>query len=232
MKTVQSNRFLKTSLRILCLAFALAASSAWAAFTTWDLNPENLNAPVGDVSHPYTVDAHTITAYGFDNNAGTGTPSQLYFKHELGDPSEFEHGLGLVNTLHHELQVGPNGSPLQFIQFDLTSILAAGFIHGQVSMGSVQAGELWAMYGSNALGTLGTLLNGVPFGSDTNGQFVDIPDFGTFHFISVVSAGLDSLPIALQAELAPIPEAATLLPVALLAISATLLEIRRRRTLA
>jgi len=227
MNNVQSNHFLKTSLRILCLAFALAASSAWAAFTTWDLNPDSLNESVNSPSHDYTVNGSTITAHGYDNNNGVGTDHTLFFKNDPNDNDE--HGLGLVGTLHNELQVGPTGAPLHFIQLDLSSILAQGFIHGQLSVGSVQPGELFHLYGSNTLGTLGTLLNGGPFGSGVDNQFIDIPDFGTFHFISVVAAALEKMPVAFQAELAPIPEAASFIPVALLAISAALLEVRRRR---
>lgn len=227
MKTAQSNRLVKASLRILCVAFALAATSAWAAFVTWDLNPDNLNESVNSPSHDFTVSGSTITAHGYDNTNGVGSDHVLFFKNDPADTDE--HGLGLVNTLHNELQVGPTGVPLHFIQLDLSSILAQGFIHGQLSVGSVQPGELFNLFGSNTLGTLGILLNAVPLGSAADNQFMDIPDFGTYHFISVVAAALDVLPVAFQAELAPIPEAANLIPVALVAISAILVEVRRRR---
>jgi len=227
MKAGEPNRVLKISLRILCAAVVLAGSSAWAALVTWDLNPDNLNQDVGSTSHDYTVGGFTIGAHGYDNNNGVGTPHELYFKHS---PVEFdESGLGLVGTLHNELQVGANGVPLHFIQFDLTSILALNFVNGKISVSSVQPGELFNLYGSNTLGTLGALLNSTPFGNESENQLVSIPNFGTFHYISVVAAALDVLPLAFQAELIPIPEAATLIPVALLVISATLFEIRRRR---
>lgn len=225
MKMVQSNRLFRNTFRILCLAAGLAASSAFAAFTTWDLNPDNLNQTVNAPNADFTVDGYTITAHGYDNQNGIGNDHVLYYKSEGPE----EHGLGLFGTLHNELQVGANGVPLHFIQLDLTSIIAAGFIHGRISVGSVQPGELFNLYGSNTLGTLGALLNGTPFGNDVDSEFLDIPDFGTYHYISIVAAALDVLPVAFQAELVPIPEAASLIPVALLALFAALFEIRRRR---
>lgn len=228
MKPARSNGFSSTSLRTLCVViFISAASSGWAAFVTWDLNPNSLNQNVGSPSQGYTVQGFSITARGYDNNNGTGTPRELFYKFDPLDDDE--RGLGLVGTLHNELQVGPNGVPLHFIQLDLTSILAQSFINGRISVGSVQPGELFSLYGSNTLGMLGTLLNGTPYGSDVNNQFVDIPNFGTYQYISVVAVALDILPVAFQAELVPIPEAATLLPVALVAFGAMLFEIRRRR---
>ena len=233
MKTAQSNRLLKISLQAVCVAVALGASSAWAAFVTWDLNPNNLNQPVGSASQSYTVSGSTITAYGFDTApfntpAGTpGTPHQLFYKFDPNDADE--HGLGLVDTLHNELQVDINGMPVNFIQLDLSSILTQGFINGQLSVGSVQPGELFNIYGSHTLGVLGTLLNPTPFGNGDDQQFVDIPNFGTYEFISVVAAALDVLPVAFRADLVPIPEATTLIPALLLATSAILVEVRRRR---
>jgi hypothetical protein len=60
-------------------------------------------------------------------------------------------------------------------------------------------------------------------------MFIDIPDFGTYQFISVVAVAFDVLPVALRAELIPIPEASSLLPAAVLVIGVTVFEIRRRR---
>jgi len=233
MKTAQSNRLLKISLQALCVAVVLGASSAWAAFVTWDLNPNNLNQPVGSATQDFTVSGSTITASGWDNNSfsshgnAPNTPHELFYKFDPNDADE--HGLGLVDTLHNELQVDANGHPLNFIQLNLTSILAQGFINGQISVGSVQPGELFNLYGSHTLGTLGTLLNPTPFGNGDDRQFVDVPDFGTYEFISVVAAALDVLPVAFRADLVPIPEATTLIPALLLATSAILVEVRRRR---
>jgi hypothetical protein len=225
MNMVTANRFLAYFFRVFCVAVALAATSAWASFVTWDLNPDQLNQNVGSADRTYTVDNYSITAHGFDNNNGFGTPHELFYKFTPGDDTE--HGLGIVGTPNNELQVAGNGSPLNFIQFGLSSILQAGFLHGQISVGSVQNGELWSLYGSNTLGTLGTLLNSTPYGHETDAMFVDIPDFGSYQFISVVAVAFDVLPVALRAT--PIPEASSLLPAAVLVIGVTAFEIRRRR---
>ncbi len=170
------------------------------------------------------MSGYTITAYGYDNNGGTGIARELFYKNAGSD----EIGLGLAGVLHNELQVS-NGNPLQFIQLDLTSILAAGFFNGQISVGSVQTGELFDFYGSNALGVLGTKLNSSSYDSSQDDQFVSIPNFGTYKFISVVAAAVDVLPVAFRAEITPIPEATSILPTAFLAIVVTAFEARRRR---
>ena len=224
MKTLKSNRLLKASLLVLCGSFAFVASSAWATLVTWDLNPGGLNAPVGSSSQSYTVSGYTITANGYDNSGGVGTAHELFFKN--GGVGEI--GLGLVDTLHNELQVS-GGIPLQFIQLDLRSILSLGFTNGQISVASVQPNESFNLYGSTTMGTLGTLLNITPYGTSVDDVFISVPDFGTWGFISVVAASGDVLPVAFRATIAPIPEAASLVPAALLVIVATAFEARRRR---
>jgi hypothetical protein len=189
---------------------AVIASTSWAAIV-WELNPApRQNAPVGSSSHTYTSSGFSITAYGFDNNGGIGTAHELFYKNQMEIDGAVEFGLGLTNTQSNELQVG-----LHFIQFDFTAMLAAGMLNGQISVGSVQAGEAFAIYGSNALGTLGTQVGGT-FGSAFDNQFVSIPGFGQFHYYSIVAAADDVLPVAIQADLPPVPEMNALLPVAAL----------------
>jgi hypothetical protein len=225
MKTTKTANFLKTALLLFCGGVAFIAVSAHATVVTWDLNPSGLNQSVGSSSNAYTVSGATITAYGYDNNGGTGTLHDLFYKNDSAD----EVGLGLVNTLHNELQVDTSGNPLQFIQLDVSSILAAGFINGKIEIGSVQSGELFNLFGSNSLGMLGTKLNGSPYDSSKDDVFVSVPNFGTYKFISVVSAADDVLPVAFQASITPIPEARSLVPTALLAVAVTAFEARRRR---
>jgi hypothetical protein len=226
MKTASLNHFVKFSILAVCCSVAFAAPAARAAFTTWDLNPDNLNESANSSSHDFTVDGHTITATGYDNQNGVGNLHTLYFKNDPIEPDE--HGLGIIGTPHNELQAA-NGSPLHFIQLNLSSIIAAGFINGRLSVGSVQPGELFQLYGSNQAGMLGTALFANALGAESDNAFVALPDFGTYQYISIAAIALDVLPVAFQAELVPVPEAATFVPVALLAIGAMLLEIRRRR---
>jgi hypothetical protein len=207
-----------------CAVFALVSTSAQAVVVTWDLNPTNANASLGSASHTFTSSGYNITAYGYDNVSGPDTPHTLYYK----DTSNTDHGLGLVGTANNELQ-NNSGSPLQYIQFDLTSILSLGFTNGQIKISSVDTGEGWTLYGSNTLGTLGTNLNPAGFGDTTNNTWVNIPDFGTYKYVSVVSTIDDVLPWALRATVVPIPEAASVIPVLCLVVGATALEARRRR---
>jgi hypothetical protein len=225
MKTTGSNRLLKATLIAFTCACTFAASSTWAVLVTWNLNPSGSNAAVGSNSQSYTVSGYTITARGYDNNNGVGSAHELYFKNEgVG-----ERGLGLVGTPNFELQVSPTGVPLQFIQLDLSSILAQGFTNGQISVGSIQSGESFLLYGSNTLGSLGTKLTANPFGSTFDETFVSVPNFGSYNFISVVAGAVDVLPVAFRATIVPIPEAASVIPVLGLVLAATALEVRRRR---
>ncbi len=212
--------------------FALVSTVVFAApslaAVVWDLNPEpRQHAPAGSSSLVYTSDGHSITAYGFDNNAGFGTPHELFYKNipEINGAVEF--GLGLTNTPSNEIQPG-----LHFIQFDFTAALAAGMALGQISVGSVQPGELFAFFGSNTLGTLGTQVGG-PFGSDVDDQFVNIPNFGQFSFYSVVALQMDVLPVAVSGVFpSQVPEMNALIPIGglVLLMGAASTWRRRRRT--
>jgi hypothetical protein len=206
------------------LLTAVTASSSWAAIV-WDLNPApRQNGAAGTAVLTYTTSGYSITAYGFDNNAGIGTAHELFYKNENEIGGAVEFGLGLTNVRSNELQPG-----LHFIQFDFTAALAAGLFNGQISVGSVQPGELFAFYGSNTLGTLGAQVGG-PFGSTFDNQFVAIPNFGQFNYYSVVALQDDVLPVAVRADLAPIPEMNALLPIAGLVLLVFMTNAWRKRT--
>lgn len=211
---------------VFCAILFVAVIASAQAAIVWDLNPNDQNAPVGASSHTYTSGGFSITAYGFDNHSGIGTAHDLFYKNvpEIGGATET--GLGLTNTLNNELQVG-----LHFIQFDFTAALAAGMFNGQISVGSVQPGEMFAFYGSNTLGTLGAQVGG-PFGSTFDNQFVSIPNFGQFNYYSVVALADDVLPVAVRADLRPVPEMNALLPIAALVVLLAATNVWRRRRLA
>jgi hypothetical protein len=219
MQTQSTGRFIKLFCAILCTVFA---ASSWGAIV-WDLNPNNQNAPVGSSSRTYTVSGFSITAYGFDNHSGIGTPHELYYKSVMDIGGAVERGLGLVGTPNNELQVG-----LHFIQFDFTAMLAAGMLNGQISVGSVQANEAFAIYGSNTLGTLGTQVGGI-YGSAFDNQFVPIEGFGQFHYYAVVSMSEDVLPVAIRADLPPVPEMSAILPVTALLLLVFSVSAMRKR---
>jgi len=193
------------------------------ASVVWDLNPNQLNAPVGSSSHTYTSSGFSITAYGFDNHSGLGTAHDLFYKSIPAIGGATETGLGLTNTLSNELQAG-----LHFIQFDFTAALAAGMLHGQLSVGSVQPGETFAFFGSNTLGTLGSQVSGI-FGSAFDDKFVAIPNFGQFNYYSVMAITDDVLPVAVQADLPAVPEMNALLPIASLVVLLAATNVWRTR---
>lgn len=214
--------------KILCAAvFTAVIASTSSAAVVWDLNPNDLDAPVGSNTQLFTSEGFSITARGFDNNNGIGTPRELYFKNKPPSGGAVEFGLGLV-TPHNEINAGPNG-PLNFIQFDVTAILAAGMFNGQISVGSLQEGESFSIYGSNAIGTLGAQLSGPFVGLAFDNQFVALPDFGLYNFYSIVASSGNVLPVALSAELAPIPEMNALLPVGALVLLVFATHAWRRR---
>ena len=214
------NRFRRFAIATAILFAGVVASQA---AVVWDLNPNDQNAPVGSSSRTYTSSGFTITAYGFDNHAGIGTAHELYYKHENVIGGAVESGLGLTNTPHNELQAG-----LHFIQFDFTAALAAGMFNGQLSVGSIQEGESFSIFGSNTLGTLGTQVGGV-YDSSFDNQFVSIPNFGQFLYYSVLAMSDDVLPVAVRAEIPAIPEMSALLPIAALLLLVFAADVRRRR---
>ena len=211
--------------RLVAIASALFIAASTQAAIVWDLNPGDQNAPVGSSSHTFTSSGISITAYGFDNNSGFGTAHELFYKHENLIGGAVESGLGLTNTPHNELQ--PN---LHFIQFDFTAALAAGMMNGELSVGSVQEGETFAIYGSNTLGTLGIQLTPA-LGSTFDNQYVPLPAFGEFLYYSVVALADDVLPVSIRGDLAPVPEMSAILPIfALLLLIFAADVLRRRRT--
>ena len=223
-----------TRSRQIALAFCgllLASVVASQATVVWELNPvPRKDQPAGSAILTYTAPDSTaggsfsITARGYDNHSGIGTAHELYFKSKSEINGAVEFGLGLTNTLSNEIQPG-----LHFIQFDFTAALAAGLFNGQISVGSVQPGEMFAFYGSNTVGTLGTQVGG-PFGNAVDDQFVSIPGFGQFNYYSVVALADDVLPIAIRADFQPVPEANALIPIAaLLAFLAAGHAWRKRR---
>jgi hypothetical protein len=220
-----NKRFLKALMLVLC-GSCVAVSSGWATVVTWDLNPSGLNAPVGSSTHDFTVSGYTITARGYDNSGGVGSAHGLFFKNAGGD----EIGLGVVDTDHNELQVDISGDPLQFIQLDLRSILLQGFTNGEIEVGSVQSGELFNLFGSNTLGTLGSKLNSTAYDSSKDDIFVPVPNFGSFQFVSVVAAAADVLPVKFRATCIPEPGTFSLMILGGAGLAGLLFGQRRMRS--
>jgi serine-aspartate repeat-containing protein C/D/E len=142
----------------------------------------NFNLPSGilGTSQAYTVNGIAITAYGFNNG---GTARKLYGKNQGGNES----GLGIAGTA-----AGANEIDVTtFVQLDLENLRTSGATNATMTVGSVQVGESYNVYGSNTLGSVGTLL-GAPNRTLDNSPFA-IPAFGTYRYISVRASCVDVL---------------------------------------
>lgn len=205
MRVKPSGHFLaKTAVCV--LALAALVSSAGAALVTWDFNPNNLHQSAGASSYDFNSNGFTITARGFDRVSGPDTPHMLFFKNQPDLGGAGRRGLGLDGTPSNELNVNGNGSIPHYIQFDLSAILDQGFDDGQIAVTSLQAGEGFRIYGSNTLGRLGDQLGGTYSGLTFDGEFVNLPDFGDYEFISIAAADGRVLPLAFRAHMPAIPE--------------------------
>jgi hypothetical protein len=214
-------------LSILAVSLALA-SSASAVMVSWEFNPQGLNQPVGSSSVTLTEYGFSIIASGYTVNSSGDTPRGLYFKNEGPD----ELGLGVVGTAHHELE-GIGGAPAQYLQLDISALLARGGVtNGKLQVGSVQgdSNDTFTIYGSNVAGVLGKKISAV-FDSSSDQVFVSIPNFGAYKYISIGALSGDVLPMAFAANCTAIPEMSAILPIVglLSAIGASRFLRRRAR---
>lgn len=197
----------------------------------WDLNPNDQHAPIGSNTQVFTSSGSQITARGYENDGSApSTAAELFFKNRPPSDGATEVGLGLAASPHNELNVGLTG-PSNYIQLDLRSILSQGFINGQIAVASLQEGESFQLFGSNTEGVLGAAISGTFAGLAFDDQFVAIPGFGSFQFVSVVAASGNVLPSRFAAEITPIPELSALFPILGLFAAVGSTHILRRRRL-
>lgn len=212
------------ALSVLCF---LAGSSAWATVVTWNLNPDGAEGATGSSSQTFTSSGYSITANGYTVGF-PNTPLGLYYKNQGFD----ETGLGIVGPADHELQ-GNGYFPLQFIQIDVSSILAQGFTDGKIQVGSVQgsSNDQFVIWGSSTLGDPGQQIGGV-YDSASDLVFISIADFTNYKYISIGALSGDVLPVAFQATLAAVPEMSALFPIIGLILAVSLTQLLRRRRMA
>ena len=169
-------------------AFSSCSGSCSVGVTsTW-----SFASPVGQLgnSQTYTVGGITITAYGYTSS---GTAANLYGQTVSGN----EYGLGVYgsgssnNNYWWGWGGGSNNSgtaneidTTHFVQLDISAVLAAHGTNGKITVNSVQCSESYSIYGSNTLGSLGTLLAGNLTG-DNNA--ITIPNLGSYKYISVIA---------------------------------------------
>ena len=229
MKSLKSDHSLAKTVLALCFLSAFAVASAQAVVVTWDFNPGNQNADVGSGTNSYTQSGYNLTVRGYDNVAGADTLHELHYKSENPNGGAMERGLGLVGTPSNEFTLDGTGAPATYLQLDLRSILSQGFTNGMIQVASLQAGEGYALFGSNSMGQLGTQLAGTYTGLGFDNQFVAIPDFGTYQFVSVAAVSGRILPVAFQASITPIPELSTFFPLVGLLVAVGSTQVLRRR---
>src|SRR5579872_175300 len=104
--------------------------------------------PLGN-SQVYGASPDDVTAYGYygTSNSTLNAPTQLYTTNQGGDES----GLGLSGDTTGANEIQTN----DFIQIDFSDVEKLNITQVQFEMGGVQAGEAWAVYGSNTLGLIG-----------------------------------------------------------------------------
>jgi hypothetical protein len=105
---------------------------------------------LGDLPSPttFTAGSLSLVATGY-LSGGVSTPgvsTDMWAKN--GGPNE--QGLGIASEFQHEI------AGTQFIQLDLTNILAANPSSIVLSVQSIQAGENYNVWASNSAGMLGT----------------------------------------------------------------------------
>jgi len=144
-------------LGVVGLALLLSCSAFASSVTTLNFGQHGNGAITNTAT--FTAGSCSLTAYGFRNGNRT---DDLFFKNESGD----ENGLGLFH--------GGSGHEIggtAFIEFS-TSGIVGKHLEDFLSVGSVQPGESWKIYGSNVLGQRGILLlSGVSEGEINITQF-------------------------------------------------------------
>ncbi|MGH9402638.1 MAG: PEP-CTERM sorting domain-containing protein [Terriglobia bacterium] len=151
----------------------------------------------------YTVDGYSITANGYQEGNYGNSATDLYVKTSGGDES----GLGINNENDHEIDTS------QFIQLDLSSLADAGITSGDLSIGSVQGGEGYTIFTSDALGLLGNWqLNGTKDNSPFSVSWsASDPIVGVTAYVPKNgSEGSDILLMSLSTTNDPTPEPASL----------------------
>jgi hypothetical protein len=187
---------MKVRIALVCLAAALLCVALPASANTLSYS---FGVPTGTLgtSQAYTQNGITLTAYGFDNLSHA---INLYGKNSGGD----ETGLGISRAPDNEIQT------YNFVQLDVTSLHSLNLIDAFISIGSVQDGEAWKLYGSNSLGSLGTLLLA---SSQDLGSTNILSDVMNYDYLSIQASSHDVLLSALTVDYSTtrVPEPASIL---------------------
>jgi hypothetical protein len=228
MNIATANRFLAYLLRVFCVALALAATSAWASFVPWDLNPDNFNpASQADIESargplpqvPAAPISGSISFFG--SSMASGPSGQGTTTISFGDNWASVAGIGTYSSI-------PFMTPAAFNNFSFTgdgtsvsltapvvSLWSLAFAGHSYSFDLLSLTNGHVDQGSMAFTGTG-LLHATGF-DDTLGSF------------GMTGSGNDFMYTLSFVTVSAVPEATSLVPAALLALSAILLEICRRR---
>jgi hypothetical protein len=176
----------------MALALGTAGGAAQATLYTF-----NFASPTGDLGtqETYTNNGVSITAYGFE---GLFDSTRLWGKNAGGD----EKGLGIKNEDDHEIDTH------NFVQLSMSNLWSQSPTSLSMSIGSVQSGESWRIYGSNVLGSLGTLL--LTGTTDAPAMFGVTPMPAGYAYLGVRAGSGNVLLSSLSANTAPVPEPGSL----------------------
>jgi hypothetical protein len=138
-------------------------------------NTFTLVGKLGDIgkSDIFPSGSLSLVATGYSS---TGGMADMWAKND--GPTET--GIGLASEMHHEIAWN------NFIQLNLTQILATHPTSIVLTIESIEAGEAYNVWGSNTPGDRGTSLAS----NQTNNKFT-LPALGTFNYISISAATLD-----------------------------------------
>ena len=160
----------KFTTMIMALA-AMGALATQANAVTFTFQENGSNVDLGTTS-TFTVGGFSLTASGFLTN---GTPTDLYAKFTLGNPTET--GLGTAIDSEHEINT------TDFVQLTLPTTPPSNF--DMVLLASVQPGETALVYFTTTAGSLAgaTLLGTIT----TEGGSVTIPAGDQTGFIDITA---------------------------------------------
>ncbi len=216
------------------------AMTAQAKTYSWVFATSGNQGNVGSASHTYfdttntlALKAHGYTAHNTDTgshvvngvwNTGSVQDTNLFNKYS-GPGATDETGLGLNRTGQNE--IGTNN----FIQFDVSNLIAGHYTNLNFIVSSIQQGEGYTVWGSNSVGTPGTLLRSFTDNSGSNliNSFL-APQFGTYNYYSIgASSGNVLVENGVSVDAPAVPEASTSVGFSGLLVIGGLSMVRRRR---
>ena len=116
----------------------------------------------------HNLSGYRLHTFGFDNN---GKPAKLYGHKEAHQ----EIGIGIAGAVNNEID------STHFVQVDISEVVKAGATQLHFALNSVSRGESVDIYGSNTLGSVGTLIKGQCSDSST---YFSVPNFKNYKYIS------------------------------------------------